>query len=361
MKTSDISSIASPGVQPTGEPPPKSAGKENFQLLLDSANQRPSSAHVDAGGAEPAAKTPPVQHSPPVPSIPDSKAHEAYIRQASAASQQKMSDYEKYKDDQLLRNPGGKRYDLEKKQVSAENGEQKSFFARIGKDLSDVFGNVKNAFCNLLFGSKIRYRDENGDIQEAKQKGLMGSCVSFLKNVASALSFGAYHPDSPEGPKGFGQRLLYSASRLKDAILKDALGGTTQSLNHTGKNLILAGWNLVEVVPDATVGNFNAGRKATETIFDNGQVVVEYLTDVIPSGDAWLRVHAAGFKELKAPVVYNLKMPEHYKGDVRWQYIRNTPFRKRIETVGALLADALCIFGVGQTGISSGKERPPLD
>ena len=67
--------------------------------------------------------------------------------------------------------------------------------------------------------------------------------------------------------------------------------------------------------------------------------MVEYLTDIIPTGDAWFRVHASSLKDLEVPVLYNLKMPEYVKGDNRWQYVRNTPFRKTIETVGTILAD----------------------
>jgi hypothetical protein len=50
-------------------------------------------------------------------------------------------------------------------------------------------------------------------------------------------------------------------------------------------------------------------------------------------------------------------MPEHYTGDTRWEYVRNTPYRKSIETVGALLADALTIGLVGQTGSSSNRRH----
>ena len=58
-------------------------------------------------------------------------------------------------------------------------------------------------------------------------------------------------------------------------------------------------------------GSFGPGQKLTTTIFDNGHVAIEYLTDIIPSGDAWLRVHASNLKEIKPPVLYNLKMPEY--------------------------------------------------
>jgi hypothetical protein len=118
-------------------------------------------------------------------------------------------------------------------------------------------------------------------------------------------------------------------------------------------DLVLAGWNLVEVLPDATIGNLESGRKLTTTLFDNGQVWVEYLTDIVPTGDAWLRVHAPSLQEFKLPVVYNLGMPEHFTGDTRWEYIRNTPFRKTIETIGALLADVAIGLSTGQVNLTS--------
>jgi len=263
--------------------------------------------------------------------------------------------WRKYKDDQLLRNPGGDHYYLERKRVSDDPKERESFTDRVGKDVSDSFGNVKNFFGNLLMGSKIRYRDEKGDIQEGTQKGLIGSVVEFFKDLGSAFSFGLWRPDNEEAPRGFAERLSFFGAKLKEAVLGDLVEGIPRSVNHMAKNVVLAGWNLAQVIPDATVGNFEQGRKLTTTIFDNGQVMVEYLTDVIPTGDAWFRVHAASFTGLKAPVLYNLEMPEHVKDDVRWQYVRNTPFRKTIESIGALLADTAAIALAGQTGFSSNQ------
>ncbi|NLI32458.1 MAG: hypothetical protein GX422_06700, partial [Deltaproteobacteria bacterium] len=125
-----------------------------------------------------------------------------------------------------------------------------------------------------------------------------------------------------------------------------------------GKNLLLAGWNLIEVIPDATIGGFDSGRKLTTSVFDNGQVLVEYLTDVVPTGDAWFRVHASSLEKLKPPVLYNLSLPERYPQDIRWQTIRNTRFRKTIETIGALLADAAAMALAGQTGSSDSNRTP---
>jgi hypothetical protein len=286
----------------------------------------------------------------PLETLPPQEAAALYSQHAGAMSApSKMSGIAKYKEDQLLRNPGGDHYDLETKQAAIDQENQKSFWGMIKKDVCDSFGNVKNLFHNVLLGSKILYRDESGEIREATQRGLVGAVRDFVKDLGSALTFGAWNPDGEAAPQGFKERVRFSFSKMKEAVLGDLVGGVTNSLNHVAKNAILAGWNLVEVVPDATIGSFDAGRKLTTTIFDDGQVVVEYLTDVLPSGDAWMRVHASKLTEAKLPVVYNLKMPEHYKEDVRWQYIRNTPFRKSIETIGALLADAAAIGAIEQT------------
>jgi hypothetical protein len=295
--------------------------------------------------------------SPSAPPKQRSEALATYAEQAGTAiTPIQMSGWAKYKDDQLLRNPGGDHYYLEEKRVSDDPKDRESFLGRIGKDIADVFGNIKNFFANLFMGSKVRYRDENNQIKEGKERGLIGSCVDFFKDLGSALTFGFWHPDTEKGPEGFMERLSYAGSKLKEAVLGDLAEGIPQSVNHMGKNVVLAGLNLVQVIPDATIGNLEGGRKLTTTIFDNGQVMVEYLTDIIPTGDAWFRVHASSLRDLEAPVLYNLKTPEYVKGDSRWRYVRNTPFRKTIETVGSLLADIATIGMSLQTGISTNRE-----
>jgi hypothetical protein len=256
-----------------------------------------------------------------------------------------LSNWEKYKDDQLLRNPGGDHYDLKKGVVTADPPYQRSFWGRVGKDLSDVWGNVKNFFKNLLDGATRCYRDEEGSSAQVRQTGLMESVVEFFKDLGSALSFGVWRPDGESPPKGLSARLQFSCHKVKEAVLADLFQGVGNSVIHLGENVLLAGWNLVEVAPDATIGNLEAGRQLTTKIFDNGQVVVEYLTDVMPAGDAWLRVHAAKFDGDggRLPLLYNLEMPERVHTDTRWKTIRNTPLRKTIETIGAVVADIVTI------------------
>ena len=131
----------------------------------------------------------------------------------------------------------------------------------------------------------------------------------------------------------------------------DLIEKGSASAVHMGEDLVFAAWNMIEAVPDAVVGNFEAGKKITTTVFDNGQVVIDYLTDILPTGDAWLRVHAANLsslKNIKLPILYNINMPEYYTEDTRWQHVRNTPFRKTIETLGAILADAATIGLLGK-------------
>jgi hypothetical protein len=289
---------------------------------------------------------------------PRTEAAAAYAKQASMATTPiQMSGWAKYKDDQLLRNPGGDHYYLDENKVVDDPKDRESFLGRVGKDLADVVGNIKNFFGNLFMGSKVRYRDESNQIKEGTQRGLVGSCVDFFKDLGSALTFGLWHPGDDKGPEGFTERLSYVGTKLKHAVLGDLVEGIPQSLNHMGKNIVLAGLNLVQVLPDSTIGNLEGGSKLTTTVFDNGQVMVEYLTDIIPTGDAWFRVHASSLKDLEAPVLYNLKMPEYVKDDNRWQYVRNTPFRKTIETVGTILADIASIGLSLQTGISTNRDK----
>jgi hypothetical protein len=290
---------------------------------------------------------------------PPSQAHvsAAYENNATpSASPPSLSGFQKYKDDQLLRNPGGRSYNLDKKEV-AENTHKESVWGLVRKDFSDAFGNAKKFFGNMLMGTSVLYRNDKNEIQEGHQRGLLETAQDFFKDLGGALSFGAWHPDHTEAPQGFMNRLSFSASKLKDALLGDILEGIPSSVNHMGKNLILSGWHLAEVLPDAATGSFEPGQKLTTTIFDNGHVMIEYLTDIAPTGDAWLRVHASSLKELQPPVLYNLKMPEHFSGDTRWEHVRNTPFRKTIETIGSLAADALAIGLFRQTGCSSNRRH----
>jgi hypothetical protein len=268
-----------------------------------------------------------------------------------------MSDLQKYKDDQLLLHPGGDDYDLEGKEVMHRPEVQGSFWGRVGKDLSDAFSNIKNFFQDLFLGTKVLYRDRNGQIREGRRKGVLGSLVDFFKDLGSTLSFGAWRPDGEEEPLGFLKRVGFFFSKMKEAIFGDIFQGVCGSVIHMGKDLLFAAWNMLEVLPDATIGNLEGGQKATTEVFDNGQVVLDFLTDILPFGDAWNRVHSVNLMEGKAPVFYNLGREEHTADDDRWRFVRNTPLRKTVETIGSLLVDVLSLTVLGRTDLFSEERR----
>jgi len=329
----------------------------DFESHLDEASSGPGSEPV----VNPAFTLLPndiaIENIPGV--LSEAKVIPAYQKEVSHNPQ--INDWQKYKDDQLLSNPGGDCYYLEEGKVVSDSEDQKSFWGRLGKDLSDSFDNLKKSFKDLFFGSKIRYRDENNQIREATQSGLIGSVVDLFKDLGSAFSFGYWRPDGEAEPAGFAKRISFFFSKMKESIFGDLVQGVGGSAIRVGEGIVLAGWNLAEVVSDATIGNFEEGRELTTTIFDNGQVAIDYLTDILPTGEAWLRVHSPNFNNLddaKAPIIYNIEMPEHYIEDVRWKYVRNTPFRKTIETIGSLLADVATIQLIGDTGgLSQSKKE----
>jgi len=277
------------------------------------------------------------------------QAVSAYERQADRAAG--MSGWAKYKDDQLLSNPGGDHYYLDQRRKIADPPDQETFWGRVGKDVSDAAGNVKNFFHNLFSGSKILYRDEEDQISEGRQRGLASSLMDFGKDLGSAFTFGVWRPDGEKEPQGVLKRIGFFFSKVKEAVFGDLIQGTAGSALHMGEDLVLAGWNLLEVVPDATIGNAKAGRDLTTSLFDNGQVAIDYVTDVLPGGEAWVRVHSPDFGRSgkpKAPVINNLEKPER-SPEEGWKYVRNTPFRKVIETIGSLLSDFLAVRFLGNS------------
>ncbi|WP_316347959.1 hypothetical protein [Desulfuromonas acetoxidans] len=254
------------------------------------------------------------------------------------------SDWQKYRDEQLLSNPGGENYFI----PSAAQSEGSGVIDNLGKDVSDVVDNIGNFFHNLLFGAETHYRDEQGEVQTSQNRGLVGSLVDLVCDVGSALSFGAWRPDGEAAPEGFQERASFVFDKLKEAVADDVVAGVGGSVNHMGEDLLLAGWNLVEMVPDATISNVDAAEKVVSNVFDNGQVVIDYLTDVLPGAEAWLRIHATDLNDNQVPVFYNLTTPENFTGDTRWEQVSNTPLRKALETVGSLLADGAMLMLLGQ-------------
>lgn len=252
-----------------------------------------------------------------------------------------------YKEDQLLTHPGGDSYFLNSPNKVYDPAYDHGTFAnRVGKDLSDAGENLINIARDLTVGSQFKYVGKDGSVLENRRVGLTGTVMNFFEDLISGLSFGAYVPANEKAPEGLGASIWHFIKKVfYEAPVEDLLVGVPHAGIHVVKDAAFAAINMLEVVPDATLGNVEWGQKLTTTIFDNGQVVVDYLTDIVPGGNAWLRVHAAGTGgKLASPVLFNIKTPEQGIADSRWATVRNTPFRKTIETVGSLLCDALTIM-----------------
>ncbi len=273
-----------------------------------------------------------------------SRYHETYIPNKTMETLPKSSvlqQYKVYKEDQLLSNPGGDNFFLNKASGVIDNDYDHSKFSkRVGKDLTDAGSNLLNVVKDMGIGAKIRYVDNYGEIKEGRKVGFAKTLGNFFRNVASGLTLGAYTPEGEVKPHGGIGRVKHLFKKIfKDAIVDDIVMGVPRSMIYVGEDIMLAGLNTIEIIPDATIGNSKAGRKATTTIFDNTQVVLDFVTDVIPGGEASGRTRsfelAKGLKGL--PIINNITTDEKEAKELSWRYVRNTNFRKVIETVSSLI------------------------
>ncbi|MDR4504155.1 MAG: hypothetical protein MRK01_05080 [Candidatus Scalindua sp.] len=252
-----------------------------------------------------------------------------------------LQQYKIYKEDQLLSNPGGDDYFIDKTTgVVSNNFDHSSFAKRVGKDLKDAGGNLLNAAKDVGIGAKFNYVNNRGEIKEARKVGFAKTMVHFFKNIASGLTFGSYTPASEVAPQGGIERIKHFFGKIfKDAILGDVVKGVPRSVINVGEDLLFAGLNTLETIPDATIGNHKIGRKATTRIFDNAQVVLDLATDVMPGGEASGRTHAMNMeKGLRGlPIIHNLSTSENRDNGEDWRYVRNTYFRKVVETLLSLI------------------------
>jgi len=252
-----------------------------------------------------------------------------------------LEQYKTYKDDQLMSNPGGDNFFLSKAgKVIDNNYDHSKITKRVGKDLSDAGNNLLNAVKDLGIGAKIKYVDKHGNIQDGRKVGFVGTVANFFKDTVSGLSFGLYSPKGEIKPQGGVARVKHLFKKIfKDALVGDIVKGVPKSAIHVGEDIMFAGLNAIEAVPDATIGNFKAGRKVTTAIFDNTQVAMDFVTDAIPGGDASARTRSFSLvKGLKGlPIINNLTTPKQKQNEAEWQYVRNTKFRKVLETIPSLM------------------------
>jgi hypothetical protein len=242
----------------------------------------------------------------------------------------------KYKEDQLLSKPGGDN-------ITTKNDnsvDHSKFTKRVGKDILDAGENFKNIFKDIGTGATIKYIDKDGNIKEGKKIGLAGTIVNFFQDMASGITFGKYTPEGENAPDNALEATKHFFKKIfVDALCKDVVVGIPRSAIHVGEDAVFACINLAETIPDATIGNCKVGQMVTTEFFDDTQVFIDFVTDVIPTGEAGSRTHAFTFKKgLKGlPIVYNITSPEQGMDDENWKYVRNTPLRKTMESVATFI------------------------
>ena len=236
----------------------------------------------------------------------------------------------KYKEDQLLSNPGGDNFFLERqKQVIDKEFDHTTFSKRVGKDLFDSFSNLKNLVKDLGNGSEVKYFDKHGIIRSHKKVGFLKTVSNFAKNMASGLSFGTYTPNNEEPPSGVAGKLKHFFKKVfVQSIGKDFFVGVPQSVINVGEDALFAGLNLIEIIPDATIGHTKLGRKVITQLFDNTQVGLDFATDIMPGGEASTRMKLSILKKFKDAI-----SPLKWKKTGSQKYVRNTTFRNVIETL----------------------------
>ncbi len=154
-----------------------------------------------------------------------------------------IEQYKAYKEDQLMSNPGGDNFFLNKSgEVIDDNYDHSRITKRVGKDLADVGNNLLNAVKDLGIGAKIKYVDKLGNIKDGRKVGFAGTVVNFFKDIASGLSFGIYSPEGEVKPHGGVGRIKHLFKKMfKDALIGDVVKGVPQSVIHIGEDIMFAG------------------------------------------------------------------------------------------------------------------------
>lgn len=249
--------------------------------------------------------------------------------------------FKKYKEDQLLSNPGGDYFNLDKDvDVIDYNMDQSKFTVRVGKDFKDAGENFVNIFRDIGPGAPIKYVDIDGRIREGKKVGFGSTLINFFKDMASGITLGKYTPKGEDAPDNALEATKHFFKKIfVDAVFKDMVVGIPRSAIHVGEDVVFSCINLAETVPDATIGNCRVGRVVTTEVFDDTQVLVDFVTDVIPTGEAGSRTRAFTFKKgIKGfPIVNNITTPEQGTEEENWMYVRNTTLRKTIESMATLI------------------------
>ncbi len=138
-----------------------------------------------------------------------------------------MEQIARYKEDQLLANPGGDHYHTDRtKNVIVKPDGPSGFIQRVGKDLKDAGSNFINMIENFIAGAEYKYRAADGSIGSGRHSGLLGTVGKFFRNMASGLSFGAYVPEGEAAPVGvWGRTKHFFKKVFGEALVNNLVAG----------------------------------------------------------------------------------------------------------------------------------------
>ena len=251
MKSCPVSSPDLPEVSSCGSSTLPSSGSQSFDMALKEAELENRSPQSEAGfpvyspdtppSAIPALSSPEFLKTPPPKSLDVAAAYQRQAEQTDGAAH--LSGFQKYKDDQLLRNPGGRNYYLDEKKVLEPSLEQ-SLWALIRKDFSDAFRKYQEFFRQHVSGDH-RFFTGTRKMKSSRdnKRGLLRTMGDFCRDLGERLEFRRMASGLRAGPpQGFKARFLYSVSKLKDAFIGDILTGVPSSRRTTWpRTCILSG------------------------------------------------------------------------------------------------------------------------
>ncbi|HHT9124472.1 MAG TPA: hypothetical protein ACFYD6_01490 [Candidatus Brocadiia bacterium] len=252
-----------------------------------------------------------------------------------------MEQMRMYKEDRLLSSPGGDSVFVDANGKVANKGvEHTCLIKRVGKDIKDAKSNFVNMLKDASCSAKFSYITQDGKIEDGQRVGLVKTLENFFKDLFSGISLGTYTPRAEEKPSGADETVKHSLKKVfLDAVYKDVAVGIPRGAVQIVKDAALVCLNLAEAIPDATIGITKTGEGVTTKVFDNTQVALNFFTDILPGGEGRGRVYAfkldKGIKGL--PLIHNLTTPEQGTDEADFQHVRNTSFRKTIETISSII------------------------
>ena len=161
------------------DPGVSAPGKNNFSFLIEQENAQflHETPQIKSHGGI-SASAPSFFSYHPGSNIPIEKENMAKPLLSELSFWEQI---QRYKEEQLLSNPGGDSVEWQEEGVSmACRPDVTPFWKRIGKDLKDTAANLVNLWKDIGSGAAFNYFTKNGEIHHAKNRGLLKIAGNFF-------------------------------------------------------------------------------------------------------------------------------------------------------------------------------------